>query len=89
LPDRSTRTGRSEYDRPETIEETAELVTRLRGAGTAVAVDHLEADQVEGLAEQIRKEHGHIDVLVNDIGALSCSREVLLIGRYGNTILLS
>ena len=64
---RSTRTSRSEYDRPETIEETAELVTRLGGAGTAVAVDHLEPDQVEGLAEQIRKEHGHIDVLVNDI----------------------
>src|SRR5947199_1893193 len=64
---RTTRAARSEYDRAETIEETAELVTRLGGTGLAAAVDHLEADQVGQLAEQIRKDHGHIDVLVNDI----------------------
>ena len=43
---RSTRERRSEYDRPETIEETAELVTAAGGTGIAVAVDHLEPDQV-------------------------------------------
>jgi NAD(P)-dependent dehydrogenase (short-subunit alcohol dehydrogenase family) len=64
---RTTRSARSEYDRPETIEETAELVTELGGTGIAVAVDHLEADQVQRLAEQIREDHGHIDILVNDI----------------------
>ena len=64
---RSTRAARSEYDRPETIEETAELVTRLGGTGIAVAADHLEARQVQALAERIRKEHGRIHVLVNDI----------------------
>src|SRR5215212_8969982 len=64
---RSTRAARSEYDRPETIEETAELVTSLGGVGVAVAVDHLDADRVRGLADRIRDEHGHIDVLVNDI----------------------
>jgi NAD(P)-dependent dehydrogenase (short-subunit alcohol dehydrogenase family) len=64
---RTTRIRRSEYDRPETIEETAELVTRLGGRGEAVAVDHLEPEQVRALAERIRREHGHIDVLVNDI----------------------
>lgn len=64
---RSTRSRRSEYNRPETIEETAELVTRLGGTGIAVAVDHLEPGEVKNLAEQIRKDHGHIDVLVNDI----------------------
>jgi NAD(P)-dependent dehydrogenase (short-subunit alcohol dehydrogenase family) len=64
---RSTRSRRSEYDRPETIEETAQLVTQLGGVGIAVAVDHLDADQVQTLARQIRTEHGHIDVLVNDI----------------------
>jgi NAD(P)-dependent dehydrogenase (short-subunit alcohol dehydrogenase family) len=64
---RTTRHARSEYDRPETIEETAELVTRLGGNGIAIAVDHLEHAQVEALADRIRKEHGHIDVLVNDI----------------------
>ena len=59
---------RSDYDRPETIEETAELVTSPRRHGRSpIAVDHLEPDQVERLAERIRGEHGHIDVLVNDI----------------------
>lgn len=67
---RSTRSAgstQSDYDRPETIEETAELVTQLGGTGIAVAVDHLDPDQVKGLAERIRTDHGHIDVLVNDI----------------------
>jgi NAD(P)-dependent dehydrogenase (short-subunit alcohol dehydrogenase family) len=64
---RSTRSARSEYDRPETIEETAELVTRLGGTGIAVAVDHLDPEQVRTLADRIRAEHGRIDVLVNDI----------------------
>lgn len=63
----STRPLRSDYNRAETIEETAELVTELGGTGIAVAVDHLDAEQVSDLAEQIRGEHGHIDVLVNDI----------------------
>src|SRR5204863_8807648 len=64
---RTTRTTRSEYNRAETIEETAELVTQLGGTGIAAAVDHLDSAQVERLADQVRKEHGHIDVLVNDI----------------------
>jgi NAD(P)-dependent dehydrogenase (short-subunit alcohol dehydrogenase family) len=64
---RSTRSRRSEYNRPETIEETAELVTHLGGRGIAVGVDHLDPHQVKALAERIRTDHGHIDVLVNDI----------------------
>ncbi|MET0920262.1 MAG: SDR family oxidoreductase [Acidimicrobiia bacterium] len=66
---RSSRTAtlRSDYDRPETIEETAELVTSLGGIGIPVAVDHLESEQVAVLAERIRRDHGHVDVLVNDI----------------------
>ena len=66
---RSSRQGRStsDYDRPETIEETAELVTRLGGTGIPVQVDHLEPEQVRTLAARIRDEHAHIDVLVNDI----------------------
>ena len=64
---RTTRDRRSEVDRPETIEETAELVTGLGGRGIAVAVDHLESDQVRRLAERIGNDHGHIDVLVNNI----------------------
>jgi NAD(P)-dependent dehydrogenase (short-subunit alcohol dehydrogenase family) len=66
---RSSRTAalRSDYDRPETIEETAELVTELGGTGVAVPVDHLDSDQVRALAERVRRDHGHVDVLVNDI----------------------
>lgn len=66
---RSSRAGRggSDYDRPETIEETAELVTSLGGTGVPVQVDHLDVEQVRRLAERLRSEHGHIDVLVNDI----------------------
>jgi NAD(P)-dependent dehydrogenase (short-subunit alcohol dehydrogenase family) len=64
---RSTHERRSEYDRPETIDETAELVTAAGGAGIAVAVDHLQADQVEALVQGIDAAHGRLDVLVNDI----------------------
>ena len=64
---RSTRERRSEYDRPETIEETAELVTAAGGAGIAVAVDHLEPDQVRGLVRRIDDEQQRLDVIVNDI----------------------
>ena len=62
-----TRTLRSDYERDETIEETAELVTQLGGTGIAVAVDHLDPDQVKALADRLRSDHGHIHVLVNDI----------------------
>jgi NAD(P)-dependent dehydrogenase (short-subunit alcohol dehydrogenase family) len=53
---RSSRSGRggSDYNRPETIEETAELVTSLGGAGIAVQVDHLEREQVIAPAERIQ-----------------------------------
>ena len=61
------RTLQSDYDRPETIEETAELVTELGGKGVPVVVDHLDSAQVRGLADQLQKNHGHIDILVNDI----------------------
>ncbi|MDT7641063.1 MAG: hypothetical protein QOC83_5351 [Pseudonocardiales bacterium] len=58
---------RSEYDRPETIEETAELVTTAGGRGIPVRVDHLEAEQVRDLVARIDREAGRLDVLVNDI----------------------
>jgi NAD(P)-dependent dehydrogenase (short-subunit alcohol dehydrogenase family) len=64
---RSTRARRSEYGRPETIEETAELVTAAGGVGIAIAVDHLEAGRVEALVQRIDAENGRLDLLVNDI----------------------
>jgi NAD(P)-dependent dehydrogenase (short-subunit alcohol dehydrogenase family) len=62
-----SRSLQSDYDRSETIEETAELVTSLGGNGIPVVVDHLDADQVRRLVDQIRDAYGHIDILVNDI----------------------
>ncbi|MEW2582393.1 SDR family oxidoreductase [Streptomyces virginiae] len=64
---RSTRGRRSEYDRPETIEETAELVTAAGGRGIAVVADHLVPAEVEALVRRIDTEQGRLDVLVNDI----------------------
>jgi NAD(P)-dependent dehydrogenase (short-subunit alcohol dehydrogenase family) len=64
---RSTHGQRSEYDRPETIEETAELVTAAGGHGIAVAVDHLVPAQVAALVARIDAESGRLDLLVNDI----------------------
>jgi NAD(P)-dependent dehydrogenase (short-subunit alcohol dehydrogenase family) len=66
---RSSVTGnmRSDYDRPETIEETAELVSHVGGTGIPLQVDHLDVAQVRALAERIRADHGGIDILVNDI----------------------
>jgi NAD(P)-dependent dehydrogenase (short-subunit alcohol dehydrogenase family) len=64
---RTTRERRSEYNRPETIEETAELVNRAGGEGIAVPADHLVPEQVQALTDRIRAGHGRLDVLVNDI----------------------
>ncbi|MEU0900178.1 SDR family oxidoreductase [Streptomyces massasporeus] len=64
---RSTRARRSEYDRPETIEDTADLVTAAGGKGIAVPTDHLERTQVKALVDRIADEQGRLDVLVNDI----------------------
>ncbi len=64
---RTTRERRSEYDRPETIEETAERVTAAGGKGIAVPTDHLEPSQVAELVARIDAEQGRLDVLVNDI----------------------
>src|SRR5688572_32558489 len=62
---RSTRAGRSEMNRPETIEETAELVQQAGGRGIAVQVDHSDPVQVRALIERIEREQGRLDVLVN------------------------
>ena len=64
---RTTRDQPSEYARPETIEETAELVSASGGVGIAVRVDHLVPDEVEALGHRIRTEQGRLDVIVNDI----------------------
>lgn len=64
---RTTRTQRSEMNRPETIEETAELVDEAGGRGIAVRVDHLVPDEVRALVARIEREQGALHVLVNDV----------------------
>src|SRR5712692_5061774 len=64
---RTTRSERSEMNRPETIEETAALVDEAGGRGIAVQVDHLVPDEVRALVARIEGEQGALHVLVNDI----------------------
>ena len=66
-------TGRSSnhqsggMDRPETIEDTTDLIAANGGSATAVQVDHTDEAQVLALAEQIKAESGHLDILVNSV----------------------
>ena len=65
---RTTRERKSPMGRPETIEETAEMVTERGGVGIAVAVDHTVTHEVQELFQRVDKEQqGQLDVLVNDI----------------------
>lgn len=62
-----TGNGHSDYDPPETIEETAGLVSELGGVGITAQVDHLDPEQVQALAQQLRTGYCSIAILVNDI----------------------
>ena len=64
---RTTKGQTSDYRRPETIDETAAVVSAAGGTGIAVAVDHFNAPEVEALVRRIDHEHGRLDILVNDI----------------------
>ncbi len=64
---RTSRSKRSEMNRPETIEETAALVDEAGGRGIAAQVDHLVPDAVSALVKRIRGEQGNLHMLVNDI----------------------
>lgn len=64
---RTSRDRRSEVGRAETIEETADLVDAAGGHGIPIRVDHLEPPEVEALVGTIRRDHGRLDILVNDV----------------------
>ena len=64
---RSTRGRPATPGRPETIEETAELVAAEGGRGIAVRTDHTVEAEVEQLFARVRAEAGRLDVLVNDV----------------------
>src|SRR4051812_32012777 len=64
---RSTRAGGATPGRPETIEETAEMIAAADGEAVALRVDHTVEAEVEALAMRVRAEDGRLNVLVNDI----------------------
>jgi len=67
-PARPANAGPFELEsRPETIEETAEMVDARGGRGIAARVDHTDEAQVRTLIERVQREHGRLDVLVNDV----------------------
>ena len=68
LTGRTTPAQRSEYKRPETIEETAELVERAGGQGISMQVDHLDPAQVQALVARIESEQSRLDILVTMCG---------------------
>jgi NAD(P)-dependent dehydrogenase (short-subunit alcohol dehydrogenase family) len=64
---RTTRESRSPLNRPETIEDTADLVTKAGGRGIAVRCDHMNPPEVDALVRRIERERdGRLDVLVDD-----------------------
>ena len=64
---RSVRGRPATPGRPETIEETADLVSAAGGVGIAVRTDHTVPEEVRALTERIRAERGGLDILVNDV----------------------
>ena len=64
---RSTRDHPATPGRPETIEETAELIAAAGGEAMAVRVDHTVDAEVAALAARVEAEDGRVDILVNDI----------------------
>ncbi|MET8624317.1 SDR family oxidoreductase [Kitasatospora sp. NPDC004669] len=65
---RSTMAARSDLDRPETIEETAEKITAAGGLGIPVRTDHSRPEEVRALVDRIAAEQdGRLDVLVNSV----------------------
>ncbi|MCI0765843.1 SDR family oxidoreductase [Bacillus sp. TL12] len=65
---RSTKGNLSSMGRTETIEETAEFVTKQGGKGIAVRVDHTVEADIKALFNRIQEEqNGKLDILVNDV----------------------
>src|SRR5438034_6287913 len=66
---RSTRGNLVTKKRPETIDETADIVNERGGIGIAVRVDHTKPDEVAALFDRVKREHGRLDILVNNVNA--------------------
>ncbi len=99
---RSVRGRPATAGRPETIEETAELVTELGGRGVWVQVDHSVEEQVEALFARVKRDEGRLDVLVNDVWGgdaltewgkpfweLSCQKGLAMLGQAVHTHIIT
>ena len=64
---RSVRANRSPYNRPETVDETADMIHAAGGSAVALRVDHTVEEEVEALFQRVDREQGRLDVLVNSI----------------------
>jgi NAD(P)-dependent dehydrogenase (short-subunit alcohol dehydrogenase family) len=64
---RSVRGNLSPYGRPETIDETAEMIAAEGGIAVPVRVDHTVESEVESLFMKVDREEGRLDILVNGI----------------------
>src|SRR5580658_5191910 len=64
---RSVGANRSPYNRPETVEQTAEMISAAGGSAVALRVDHTVEEEVEALFQRVERERGRLDVLVNSI----------------------
>jgi NAD(P)-dependent dehydrogenase (short-subunit alcohol dehydrogenase family) len=76
---RSVRGQPSAYGRPETIDETADMISQAGGTAIAVRVDHTVESEVESLMSRIDRERGRLDILVNSIAG-----EDPLMGQWGS-----
>ena len=64
---RSVRGNPSPYKRPETVDETAEMIGAAGGTAIPIRVDHTSEDEVKALFARVEKDHGRLDILVNSI----------------------
>ena len=75
---RSVKGKPSPYRRPETIDETAAMITAAGGKAIAIRVDHTNEAEVKALFRRIRRAHKRIDVVVDSVAG-----EDPLMGIYG------
>jgi NAD(P)-dependent dehydrogenase (short-subunit alcohol dehydrogenase family) len=76
---RSVRGNLSPYGRPETIDETADMINAAGGTAIPLRVDHTVESEVEALVARLDREHGRLDVLVNCIAG-----EEPMMGQWGS-----
>ncbi len=76
---RSTPGNPSPYKRPETIDETAAVITAAGGTAIAVRVDHTVEDEVKTLIDRIDREHGRLDILADSVAG-----EDPMMGQWGS-----